>query len=159
MEKDKLGRFSKKETKITILKDYAIVHGYNQDYKISLDKVDLVKQYTWSKDTFGYAKCQSIKMHRLVMNAKDGQKIDHINQDINDNRNENLRFVSHSLNIRNSNKTKAKSGIKHIQCNTKTFAVLLYCRGKRYYKGGFITIEDAINYRNELYNEIKYYEE
>src|SRR3989338_4273955 len=42
------------------------------------------------------------RMHRLILNAKNGQIIDHINHDCLDNRKGNLRFCSKEQNGQNS---------------------------------------------------------
>jgi hypothetical protein len=39
---------------------------------------------------------KKIRMHRIIMNARPDQEIDHINHDTLDNQKNNLRFVSHS---------------------------------------------------------------
>lgn len=50
-----------------------------------------------------------ISMHRLIMNAKPGQKIDHINGNSCDNRVDNMRFCTDSQNFQNSRKRKGCS--------------------------------------------------
>ena len=48
-------------------------------------------------------------MHRLIMGAKKGQMVDHINRDSLDNRKKNIRFCTYSVNMRN--RQWGKSGI------------------------------------------------
>ena len=145
--------------------EYAIVWTTDKQgnrkigYKIDIEDLDKVLKYRWSVNTDGYAKCQSLKMHRLIMNAEKNQKIDHINQDKTDNRKENLRFVSHSLNVRNSSKTRGKLGHKHIVQMGNYYTIHLKCRGEKYYIGKIQTLKEAIKQRNELYDRIKYFDE
>ena len=49
-------------------------------------------------------------MHRLIMDAKPGQMIDHINGDTLDNRRENLRFVTNQQNSWNARGAKTFKG-------------------------------------------------
>ena len=164
--RNKLGQFKERgKNEVTMHKDYAIVwttniHGNrNVGYKVDKEDLELILQHRWSVDTDGYAKHRSIKMHRLIIGAKTGDLPDHINQDKTDNRKKNLRIISHSLNMRNSTKTNSKVGHKHIIKRGKKYSVQLKCRGERYYIGKIVTLEEAIQRRNDLYDEIKYFEE
>lgn len=51
---------------------------------------------------------KKVFMHRLILNAKDGEICDHINGDTLDDRRCNLRIVTSSQNIRNSKKISRK---------------------------------------------------
>ena len=76
---------------------------------------------TWTRATDGYAKRYHEKavngkrlrwvdyFHRMVMNPNKDEIIDHINQDRLDNRRENLRVASKSLNAINSSKSRGKT--------------------------------------------------
>lgn len=91
----------------------------NDDYK-------LVSKYKWHYadylDGRGYAKTYNrgnkphlLRMHRLILGAKDGEKVDHINQNTLDNRRENLRFVTQSQNMMNMKPRRTnKSGYKGV---------------------------------------------
>jgi len=57
-------------------------------------------------------------MHSMLMNAKDDDIIDHINNDPLDNRMENLRFASRSQNAHNKTKSQGKSS-KYIGVSKK----------------------------------------
>lgn len=70
----------------------------------------LVKDYRWFLSTVrpkgkSYATAKGIgRMHRLIMDAKPGQKVDHINGDSLDNRLCNLRICTNSENLFNRGK-------------------------------------------------------
>lgn len=158
------GTFAKKEqNEVEYFGEYAVIWTTDKEgnrktpYKVDLDDVERLLKYRWSVGTGGYAKHRSLKMHRLIMNAQKGQIVDHINQDVTDNRKSNLRFVTHSENMRNSSKTKAKSGHKHIRINPGgTFAVEFKCNGEKYYNGNIPTLEEALKKRNEMYEGVGY---
>lgn len=57
-----------------------------------------VERSTWNPKT---KKKGKVVMHRLILQAKKGQIIDHINGDSLDNRKCNLRFVTHRQNMQN----------------------------------------------------------
>lgn len=93
------------------------------------DDLAIISKYKWhadkSRNTF-YArtnetvaprKQKPIKMHRLIMNAKHQETIDHINGDGLDNRRENLRLVhpvQNSQNKRKPRNSKSKyKGVSH----------------------------------------------
>lgn len=122
---------------------YAIVD--DEDY-------DMLSAYSWYTHSDSrnkeYAATRILGdltyMHRLILDAKDDKKIDHINGDGLDNRKKNLRSTSSLENSRNKSKskgtssrykgvTKVKNGWKaHISINNKDIHI-----------GYFKTEEDA----------------
>ncbi len=71
---------------------------------------DKVKLIPWSENrsahsstSYAHARINKIPtyMHRFILDAKKGDVVDHINHDGLDNRRENLRLVSHQLNMFN----------------------------------------------------------
>ena len=95
----------------------------------------------WSDDSNGYAirhtkTAEGLKttekMHRIIMQAKPGEIVDHINGCPWDNRKENLRIVTDKENARNSKLYNTnKSGYK----------------GVAVYKNGRWTAQITVNYR------------
>ena len=82
-------------------------------------------------------------LHRIVANAKDGDVVDHINRDKNDNRSENLRIASRSLN--NYNKpieNKLGRGI-YFDSYGKRFRACISFMGKTLKLGSFSSADDA----------------
>lgn len=69
------------------------------------DRYNELKMFRWKPGKDGYAQAKSkrvwIKMHRIVIGAKEGEIVDHINGNVKDNRYENLRIVDHYQNSAN----------------------------------------------------------
>ena len=112
---------------------------------------------TWTKASDGYAKRYYEKavdggrkrwvkyFHREVMNAKDGEIIDHINQDMLDNRRENLRVADKSLNALNTAKFKSSTGYRGVTFSKQSgkYQANITIHKKRYYLGSFDTAKEA----------------
>ena len=150
---------------------YKIISG-SKNEKIKVDKEDfeLVSKYNWNCYS-GYAltfnrrkennyKLKSKSMHRLILQPKGKEQIDHINGNRLDNRKHNLRICTVQQN--SCNRKKAKNS------NSKYLGVTFHKRDnrwqaqirtnkKRIYLGYFITEKEAA----EAYNDaaIKYHKE
>ena len=61
---------------------------------------------------------KTIRMHRLIMNAQPGQKIDHVNGNGLDNRKENLRFATSQQNSQNLRRFEGVSKYKGVVYDT-----------------------------------------
>lgn len=81
----------------------------------TIDAADiaLVSPYKWLQTRGGYvrtygfdARKPRLSMHRVIMNAKDGELVDHINHFADDNRRCNLRLATGKQNMQNTLKTK-----------------------------------------------------
>lgn len=111
-------------------------------------------QYTWNLDPDGYAIStidkKQIKMHRLILEKFEKKEIsynyviDHINHDRIDNRVENLRIVSHSVNNQNRKKKQGTLsnyiGVSH---SGRKWRSSIIFQKKKYDLGTFQTEEDA----------------
>jgi hypothetical protein len=102
-----------------------------QGYSAIVDDVDyerVMAMGSWSVDIHGqkplhmayaatYTKnggehsWTTTRMHRVIVQAKRGMDVDHINHDGLDNRRANLRVCSHAENIRNKRKSRGTSSI------------------------------------------------
>lgn len=116
----------------SIRPEIAYVMLYNRNNEVidcaAIDSadIDLVKNYKWrrggSSDGGGYAMSGGKHMSHLIIGAKDGEIVDHINHNTMDNRRENLRIVTKSQNAMNQNVlgiSRGKSGVyyAHIKKN------------------------------------------
>lgn len=62
-----------------------------------------------------------MRMHRLIIGAKKGQEVDHINRNKLDNRRGNLRIVTRNMNCHNINLRKdSQTGVKGVTWNKRT---------------------------------------
>lgn len=85
-------------------------------------------------------KRERIKMHRVVLMAKAGQIVDHINHDTLDNRKENLRICSGGQNSQNSEKkTIGTSKYKGVCFHKRIgkFQAYIYFNKQRFHIGSF----------------------
>lgn len=83
-----------------------------------------------------YAKTKDGATHRLIMKAPEKTYIDHLNHDTLDNRKENLRIVTNSVNQRNASIRKDnKTGVKGVS-ERETYYYVFYVdkNGKRIQK-------------------------
>ncbi|WP_297419141.1 HNH endonuclease [Clostridium sp.] len=166
-------RFDKNE--IVILDNYAEIILYNRKNKevgraiIDVNNIDIIKNYKWLlRGDKGYnyvgtttkQKGKILRLHRLLLNAKDNELVDHINHNTLDNRLKNLRKVDKSKNAMNEKiKNNNKSGVTGVFWNNKTQKWWAYINKnkKRYSLGYYLDIEDAIKVRKDA--EEKYFGE
>jgi hypothetical protein len=88
----------------------------DEDYNLICGK----KWYVVKDRNTYYATTSKTRMHRLIMNAKPGEIIDHINGNGLDNRRSNLRFCNASENSCNSKRViESFSGLKGVYLHTK----------------------------------------
>lgn len=121
-------------------KDYAIV-----DYKdfIRLPKRTWFMQFGYARATINY---KQISMHRLIMGAKKGEEVDHINHNKLDNRRCNLRFVTRSENM--YNQKNPERGIIYYKKENR-WRARIHVNGKQKWLGSFKRREDAIKAAQE----------
>jgi HNH endonuclease len=83
-----------------------------------------------------------VRLHRLILEVKPGEIIDHINRNTFDNRRENLRVVSSSGNAQNR-VYKSKTGVRNVHKQGNRFRVILKIDGKMKHFGYYGTLEEA----------------
>ena len=87
----------------------------------------------------------TVYMHRLVTAAQPGEQVDHINHDGLDNRRDNLRAVSQSVNQQNRQGPSKSSttGALNVSKAHGKFRVELRANGKRQRLGLYATVAEA----------------
>lgn len=130
-------------------KDYLIILCSNKEVLIDKEDYNKICENKWYISNGYCYNSQGQSLHRKIMNAKEGQIIDHINNNKLDNRKDNLRFVTKSQNGQNR---KCK-GITYDKKRQK-WCVNIVVNKKKYYLGRYKTEEEALLVRKEA--EIKY---
>lgn len=149
---------------IMICDDHVKIKPKTHDCTILLDLEDweYFKNYAVNIGAEGYVVYwidkKSVRVHRKIMNAPKGIRIDHINRNKLDNRKENLRPCTNIENCRNigisKRNTSGYKGVKRAQRANRWEAYISVC-GKKIFLGSFIELEDAAKAREEA--EIRYY--
>ena len=134
------------------------------------DKYDWLMQWKWCVSKSGggyYAKAwingKMTRMHRLILNAKDNQEVDHRNHNTLDNRIQNIRLCTSAQNKQNSKPFKNSSskykGVHFLKLVEK-WGVQICCEKVKYNLGYFTSeIEAAKAYDAkalELFGEFAY---
>lgn len=139
---------------------YGVLYVDESQFLFDLDDLPIIQSRTWHKDKDGYlvsyyfykGKRKYVSFHRLVMNAKHDQYVDHINKKKYDNRKQNLRFCTRTENIRNrglySTNTSGITGV-HFDKRRKRWVASITYENKRIFIGRFYSKEDAIKARLE----------
>jgi hypothetical protein len=154
---------------IEIFDDHAEVVIENKDCVeiarciISLDKVDIVKPYRWHKSSpyiVSKTSGEQVFLHKLVIGAVKGQMVDHIDGNILNCLNENLRICDDSGNTKNKKMLSSnKSGMRGVFLETWSGKWLsqIMINNKHIHLGRYESFEEAKIARLEA--ELKYFGE
>ena len=132
-----------------------------EEFYFDLEDYDLIKDYCWRIGKHGYVEttiCQRNKsiiytMHVMLLGKRQGYEIDHIYGKKNDNRKSQLRWASHSNNIKNaktkSNNSSGCTGVSFVRGRNKCWKAYIFVNNKQKHLGYFYTKEEAIIKRKE----------
>lgn len=130
--------------------------------KIDIDDVEKAKHYKWhlrKAPRTSYVATtlkggEKLFLHRFVIDYNGDLDVDHIDHDGLNNQKENLRIVTHSLNLINQH--NEDNGVKKTPSNRYSATIML--QGKSIYLGTFDTYQEAkdirMQYENKLYSNI-----
>ncbi len=112
-----------------------------------------LSKWSWTFDEYarrsGYANGQkkTIRMHRVIMNAKEGEVIDHIDGNKLNNQKKNLRFSTINGNCQNRKRIAGKMLPKGVTENKRGVSYMARIRVDRklIYLGTFRDMDDAHN--------------
>jgi len=127
-----------------------------------------LNQFKWCYSSQGYATrniskhrehIAHLKIHRVIMGAKKGEIVDHINRNPLDNRKQNLRICTYAENLRNSqkqhNNTSGYIGVhKKFKNREKCWYAQIGYNTKKIYIGVFKTKEEAAIAYNKKAKEL-----
>lgn len=155
--------------RIELLDTYGILRIKTTEFLFDLEDLPLIKgRDSWYCDKDGYLVSsyfyngvrRFVRFHRLVMHAKPGQCVDHINKNKADNRKKNLRCCERSENDRNrslySCNTSGVAGVYFDKQRKKWVASITY-NHKKVCLGRYAVKEEAILAR--LTKEVELYKE
>lgn len=144
---------------------YGVLRVGASEFLFDAEDLSLVESRSWYADKDGYlvscyyfdGRRRFVRFHRIVMDAKPGQVVDHINKNRADNRKCNLRCCKRSENDRNrstySTNTSGVTGVYFDRQRGKWAASISYNK-KRMLIGRFATKEDAVLARLEKESEL-----
>lgn len=128
------------------------------------DDYDELSRFKWWTDAYGYALTsiggrrdkKNVRMHRMIVQAKKGEVVDHIDGDPLNNQRNNLRIGTQKENIRNSKPRKSRSGYKGVSWykQTSSWVARVVCDGKYYHVGYYKNPEDAARAYNKKATEL-----
>jgi hypothetical protein len=118
----------------------------NKVAQVSDEDYSKISKRRWQYHSKGYAISGGDLMHRVIMEVKKGQYVDHVNGNKLDNRRENLRVCTLSQNNMNrkgyNGKTSKYKGVSRHKQTGKWIACITV-KKKQTYIGLFVTQEDA----------------
>lgn len=172
LKKEKCSLIHKKYNEYNLQGEYGIGYLTNTHNVFIFDKEDFdkIKDFCWFENDQGYAVShdsngKNIRQHRLIINPKNNEIIDHKNQNRLDNRKTNLRIADKQTNgINRPCNSNNQVGVKGVNLNStkKKYTARIMKDGRTIHLGSFETIEEAAKARRdkekELFGEFAYEE-
>lgn len=145
-----------------------VIYAGDMEFLFDLEDEHYLVGKWWYKDDYGYLTHVDIengkniytRFHRLVMCAKDGEFVDHVSREKNDNRKRNLRICTHRENdINKGISERNTSGVIGVclTSNKRKWTATVSVRKKQIFLGNYDNFEDAVKAR--LKGEQEYYGE
>lgn len=159
LQKERARNASRKYNSYDLSGEYGIGWTSNTDkeFYFDLEDYDKIKDYCWLELQNGYIASRSkgrvfTYLHRLIMNARDGDIVDHKEHNLCDNRKKYLRIGNQSLNMMNASMRKDNTseitGVSFDR-STNNWISELYVNKKKIYLGSFANKNDAIEVRRK----------
>lgn len=166
--------FKSKLNKFEVIENVVKIYAKNKEkqYEIIVDKDIFIKKIqnlgvvicitkeTKYKKPYPYYQDKKtrkkIKLHRFIMDSKEGEVIDHINGNIFDNRLKNLRKVDTVINLQNAKAQKnSSSSVKGVYYSKKRhkWNGLVQVNGKRKNLGYYVDFKECCKAVEEYRNE------
>ena len=127
----------------------------NQIFTFDKEDYEKISKYSWAMTSAGYIVSHNennkyIRLHRIVMDAQNGQIIDHINRNKSDNRKANLRFCTYSENIYNSGlRSNNKTGVTGVIYGDGLWVAYIGNQNKLIRLGSYKNKESAVKARKK----------
>lgn len=133
------------------MKHKTILVGRTGNALVDPADFEYLLQFTWGRHSQGYAirslpsgRGRKIFMHREIINAVKGQRVDHKNGCVLDNRRANLRLCTTTQNSQNKKRAKNNtSGFKGISLEQGLWRARIWVNGKPKHLGSHKTKELA----------------
>lgn len=122
---------------------------------VDAEDYDWLSKIEWSYSAVGYAAGRHngryVYMHRMIVGAKPGEYVDHINRNKLDNRRSNLRICTKQQNQHNQGPRRGTSRYKGVSYRRDTgkYTAQIHYNWKKISLGSFDTEEQAARAYNE----------
>lgn len=157
----------KEENEIILKQTHAEIIIHSKKYGTKIVLIDLEDVEKCKHKRYYIAKCgnnfytifkqgnKQKRLHQYLLNCN-GEIIDHINHNGLDNRRENLRIVTRSLNGYNLKNARSNTGYLGITYNKQNniYQITIKKNGIEYRKNGTKTLQEAIKAKKELEFEL-----
>ena len=142
---------------------YIKLSNSEEEMMCNEDDLNKIKNYRWRLSDKGYARCvitingkrKTVFAHRMIINAKKGKIVDHINRNRLDNRRDNLRTVDiKASSINRKLKDGNKTGYAGVYKRNDYWTAMITMEGKWKTIGHFNTFEDVVDARRKAEIEL-----